>query len=87
MRIEKEKHKVNIICQDGSFIKGVVHINPGERLSDFINDSDKNFIVITNAEFYYMSEPRSFSLMSKLLLKRDFVLLNKSAIKLIEEAK
>ena len=39
MKVEKEKHRVSIICQDGSSVKGVIHINPGERILDYINDA------------------------------------------------
>ena len=50
MRIEKEKRKVNIVCVDGSLVKGFVHMHPGLRLQDFINDSKKHFIVVTGIE-------------------------------------
>lgn len=49
MRVEKEKRKVNITCLDNSLIKGFVHINPGERIIDFINDQKENFIAVTES--------------------------------------
>jgi len=86
MRVEKEKRLVNITCVDDSFIKGTIHITPGERVIDFINDAREAFIAVTNAEFHYLKELRSFTLLSKMLGKKDCVILNKSTIKTIEEA-
>jgi hypothetical protein len=37
MKVEKEKRKAVIVCTDGSLVKGLVHINPGERMIDFLN--------------------------------------------------
>lgn len=85
MRIEKEKRKVNVICEDGSLVKGFVHINPGERMLDFFNDSKENFIAVTNAEFYNIKEIHSFKLFSEIAKKKNAIILNKSCIKLVEE--
>lgn len=85
MRIEKEKRRVSIICLDGSSIRGIVHINPGERLLDYINDEREDFIAITSAEFFYAEDIQSFRLATKLLFRKEFVVLNKSAIKWLEE--
>lgn len=86
MKIAKETRKVNIICQDGSFVKGFVHISPGERTLDFINHPKNNFIAVTKVEFYREEIPQSFKLASAPIIKRDVIILNKSAIKWIEEA-
>jgi hypothetical protein len=86
MRIDKEKRKISIICVDGSSVKGIVHINPGERVLDFINDMREKFIAITNAEFFYAEDIQSFRL-TKSLKKKELVILNKSSIKWIEETK
>lgn len=85
MRIEKEKHKVNIVCQNGLSMKGFVHINPGERILDFINDSRESFIAVTEAEFYDTKETHFFVSESKCLAKKESIILNKSAINCIEE--
>ncbi len=85
MRVEKEKHKVNIICSDGSLVKGFVHINPGERMLDFFNDAKENFIAITDAQFYNINDIQSFRLISDMSKKKQAVILNKAAIKLVEE--
>jgi len=85
MKVEKEKHRVSIICQDGSSVKGIIHINPGERILDYINHTRESFIAVTNAEFYYIKDIKSFKLVSKLLEKKDYIILNKSSIKLIVE--
>jgi len=85
MKIEKEKRKVNIVCNDGSWIKGFIHINPGERTSDFINDSREIFIVITSVEFY-IGKAQTFKVPPKPADKTNTILLNKSVIKWLEEA-
>ena len=85
MRVEKEKRKVSIICQDNLLVEGLVHINPGERVIDFFNDAKESFIAITNADFSNLKEIKSFKLISEMLKKKNTVILNKSAIKLVEE--
>lgn len=85
MRVEKEKRKIQVACNDGASIKGVIHINPGERISDYLNDQREDFLAITNAEFYYIEDIQSFKLASKLMSKKEVIFLNKSAIKWAEE--
>ncbi len=87
MRVEKEKRKIQVLCNDGASIKGVIHINPGERVSDFLNDQREEFVAITNAEFYFIEDVQSFKLASKLMAKKDVIFLNKSSIKWAEELK
>ncbi len=87
MKIEKDKRKVSIICADGTSIKGVVFINNGERVSDFINDANEQFIAVTSVEFYYLEDVQSFKLASKMIARRDCIILNKRTIKWIEELK
>ena len=84
MKIEKEKRRVRIIFQDGSSLKGFIHINLGERIIDFINDNRETFIAVTNIQMYYV---KSFKISGKLVDKKDFIILNKNSIKWIEEAK
>lgn len=85
MKIEKEKHKVNIICLDKSVITGFVHISPGTRIMDFLNHSGESFLVITNAVFQNIGEIHAFKLYNELSRKRNTICLNKAAIKWIEE--
>jgi hypothetical protein len=47
MRVEKEARKVSIFFHDGSSVKGVVYINPGERIIDFLNDAKEDFIALS----------------------------------------
>jgi hypothetical protein len=84
MRIEKEKRRVRILCFDNSSVVGFVHINPGERILDFISDSRENFIAVTEAKIDFSSKVSSFKLSSN--LEKGSFILNKSAIKLIQEA-
>jgi len=85
MRVEKEKHKVNIICLDRSVIVGVVHINPCTRLMDLLNRTGEDFIVVTNVTFQNIGEIHAFKLYNELSKKRNTICLNKNAIKWIEE--
>jgi len=86
MRVEKQKEKVMIICNDGSMIKGFVHINPGERLLDFLNDEKENFVAVTSVEFQNVATVHSFKIYSELSKKRNSIVLNKSVIRWMEEA-
>lgn len=85
MRVEKEKRKVYVICTDGLLIKGVVHINPGERVIDFVNDQKEDFIAVTSAEIFNMKEVHSFKLFSEMARKKNVLIVNKNSIGFIEE--
>ncbi len=87
VKIDKEKHRVNIVCTDGSFLRGFVHINPGLRLMDFLNKQEDVFVAVTGAEFSNVKEVHSFSMVNEFKKKKDLVFLNKSSIKIIEEIK
>jgi hypothetical protein len=86
MRIEKERRKVNIICHGTFLVRGLIHINPGERILDFINDSRESFIAVTEVEFYRTKENNFLSLGSKPFSKKASLVLNKAAIIWMEEA-
>lgn len=86
MRVEKEKHKVIIVCLDGYVVKGTVHIDPGLRLLDFCNDTKSPFVAVTNAEMQNFGHVHSFKLISEMNRKKSTVVLNKSAIRWIEES-
>lgn len=83
MRVEKQKLKVSIFLKDNLMVSGFVHINPGERLQDFINDGRESFIAVTNAEFCYI-ERTNFKANSP--VRQGDIILNKSHISWIEEA-
>ena len=85
MRVEKEKRKVNIVCNDGSFVIGNLHINPGERLFDHVNDAKEPFVVVTEAQFHNIGLVHSFKMYNDMVKKNKAVILNKSSIKWIEE--
>ncbi len=75
MKVQKDKRNVKIVCQDGCVLRGMIHINHGERISDFINNPDRNFIAVTEAEVSSAQES----------LKDTTVILNKYDIKYIME--
>jgi hypothetical protein len=83
MKIEKDRRKVSIVCQDGSIISGYVHIFQGERLMGFINDTKEAFIPVTNCTCYNSKQVKLFQVFSK--KSKDTVLLNKSAILFMKE--
>jgi len=62
MLVEKEVRKVSVFCRDGACIVGKVHINPGERIIDFLNDPKEAFIVVTDVEFRGHAHMRLFRL-------------------------
>ena len=54
-------------------VEGEVHVTPGERLTDFMNAGDNQFIAVTRAKVYNLSEGgKAYSV--------DFLNLNKSSI-------
>lgn len=84
MRIEKDKRKV-VISLERSVITGVIHINPGERISDFVNHTGADFLIVTNAELKNIGEVRAFKLFNDLPMKKGTIFLNKSSINWIQE--
>lgn len=78
MKIEKDKRKVNIVLDGDILVQGLIYINPGERIFDFINDKRKSFIVLTNVEFLKRA-------IGKKEPKKNVVFINKTAVKWIEE--
>ncbi|MDP2906119.1 MAG: hypothetical protein Q8O22_07455 [Candidatus Omnitrophota bacterium] len=86
--MEKEVRRVSVFLRDGTCIAGNIHINPGERVIDFFNDSKEAFIVVTDAEFQGHSHMRSFRLYAgnKIGKKGRSLILLKNAIKFIAES-
>lgn len=85
MKIPKEKTRVHIICLDGTFIQGYLHVTQGFRLSDFLNNDKESFIVLTEAKFSNLKE-LPFNLNKELFKKpRKLTILNKASIKWLEE--
>jgi hypothetical protein len=85
LKIEKEKRYVRVICWDGFTVKGYMHVHPGERVIDFLNNDKDKFIAVTTAEYCYMKEVRSFRLTHETKDKKEVVVLNKESVALIEE--
>lgn len=85
MNIEKEKRKVNIVCIDNTSLNGVIFINPGERVSDFLNDLRRNFIVVSKVEFINGESLLFSKLKIKNKAKKELIIMNKSSVKWIEE--
>lgn len=85
MKIPKMKFRVKIVCSDDSFITGFLHVDEGYRLLDFLNETRKKFIAITNAKFYDTTKIHSFKLHAESSVERDAVLLNKNSIRWVEE--
>ena len=87
MRVPTSKYQVSVVCQDGTFAKGYVHVPQGLRLLDYINDTKAMFIAITDAKFSNIGEVHSFKLYADYRKAKKVIVLNKSSIKWIEELK
>lgn len=85
MKVQKDKCSVRIFCIDGSIIKGTVYVDEGLRVSDFLNSSDKKFIVLLNVEVQNIPEVHSFKLASEMSKPKKVIFVNKNAVKCIEE--
>ena len=82
MKVDKQKLQVKILLENNSLISGFVHINPGERLRDFINGSRELFIAVTEADTSYSgTHPAGGSS----IIHGD-IILNKSSMIWIKEA-
>lgn len=86
MKIPKMKFKVNIICSDDSYITGFMHVDEGYRLLDFLNETKKEFLALTEVSFKSFLKKSSLKAKEK-GIKKDFILLNRKAIKWVEEVK
>lgn len=85
MKIPKVKHKVNIFCMDGTFLKGYIHVPEGLRILDFLNDLNENFIVVTEAQIQNVREVHSFKLVNEMRQRKTTLFLAKASIKMLEE--
>ncbi|MDD4953672.1 MAG: hypothetical protein PHG40_02060 [Candidatus Omnitrophica bacterium] len=83
MKIEKDKRSVFIVCSQDTVITGRVHLNPGERTIDFLNNTRDSFIAVTEAKVHNAGR---FKLSSNVLKRGRTLLLSKNAIKWIEES-
>lgn len=81
----KQERKVVIVCNDRSSMIGFIKVTPNQSTLDFINDEKENFVFIDNVEIWYTKDAQSFRLAYKWMERRSNVVLNKSAIKFIEE--
>ncbi|MCK4917701.1 MAG: hypothetical protein KAJ79_07000 [Candidatus Omnitrophica bacterium] len=87
MLVEKDRYLVNIFCVDGSFIKGLIHVSPGLRILDSLNSQKDNFVAVVNAEIFNLREGELESLGRTTHEKGHTIILNKSAVKWMEEIK
>jgi Family of unknown function (DUF6812) len=85
MKVPTVKYKVSIVCGDGTFAKGCVHVPQGLRLLDYINDTKERFIAVTDAKFSNIGEVHSFKLYAEYRKTKKVVILNKQSVKWIEE--
>ena len=87
MKVPKNKLKASIICKDGSFIRGFVHVSEGLRMRDSLNDVKEKFVAVTGAEFATIKNVHSFQLCAQFKRKKATILLSKDSIKWVEEIK
>ena len=87
MRIAKQRIPARIYCDNGLVMCGFIHVAEGKRVLDFANDVEERFIPVTKVELYFTKGPDVVKSRSKLLAKKEVVILNKSMIRWIEEAK
>ena len=85
MKVPKYKHGVTIVCTDRTVIKGLIYVDEGLRVSDFLNTTRDNFIVMTDASFSNIGE-MPFHLDREVFAKKSGTLiLNKKSIKWLED--
>jgi len=85
MKIPTSKIYVAIVCRDGTFAKGYVHVPQGLRLLDYLNDTKERFIAVTDAKFSNIKEVHSFKLYAEYKKTKKVIILNKDSVKWVEE--
>ncbi len=75
-KVKKDKLTVVILTRDHR-VHGEVHIQPGTRLTDFVNSKpDNGFIAVTNAEVVPLSKTED-------VFRTDYLAINKSYITMV----
>jgi hypothetical protein len=74
-KIKKNRLLVTIFTQTHKVV-GEVHLLPASRLTDFLNETDQNFIPVTNASIYKLSG-------EEIVRKLDFLSINKNHITML----
>ena len=85
MHIEKQRIPARIYCDNGVLIQGFIHVAEGSRVLDFANDADVQFIPVTKVEVYFTNGLAVEKARSKLIAKKEIIILNKAMIRWIEE--
>ncbi|MBN3040001.1 MAG: hypothetical protein JW867_02630 [Candidatus Omnitrophica bacterium] len=85
MKVPTSKVTVSIVCNDGTFARGDVHVPQGLRLLDHLNNTKERFVAITSARFTNIKEIHSFKLYAEYRKAKDVIVLNKESIKWVEE--
>jgi hypothetical protein len=85
MKVPKEKHRVSIVCTDRTVLQGIIFVDEGLRVSDFLNATRDRFIIVSEASFSNLGK-MSFHLNKAVLSKKaGTVILNKLSIKWMED--
>jgi hypothetical protein len=72
-KIKKNRLLVTIFTQHFKIV-GEVHIQPGIRLTDFINgEPDQSFVAVTNAEIFNISGGQPVYTMDFLVINRNHI--------------
>jgi len=85
--IEKQKRHVNIVCHDGISINAFICVLGETRTFDVMNHSAEMFLLLADVEIIHQEDLQHFKLAAKTVEKKESLILNKSAIKWIEELK
>ncbi len=85
--VEIQKRLTTIICTDGTSIRCSVNVLAGQKLFDIIKNPNENFILLNDVEINYQEQIHSFKLSTKVTEKKENLILNKSAIKWVDEIK
>ena len=85
MKVPVERYKVNIVCVDRTILKGVIFVDEGLRVNDFLNITKENFIAVTDAEFSNIGEMPFHLEREVLSKKKGTIILNKTSIKWLED--
>ena len=80
-RIRTVPVEIQILTTQG-YVQGFVHVHPGQRIKDLLNDHDERFLAVTNAIFDASDNGEAQDEIAFIAINKDYII---SAIPLNED--
>jgi hypothetical protein len=73
--------EIQLLTTQG-YVQGFVHVHPGQRIKDLLNDRDERFLAVTNAIFDATENGETQDEITFIAINKDFII---SAVPLDED--